>query len=139
DFSVPIATGLALGTAARVGYFFNEWVGLYVEPRFSMVGQDVLFGYNLGASAVLQFSVLRALVLAVGPSVAAVGNSLSQHSAANVGAGATARVGADIFLKARPSDRGARAISLRLDAQPMYYTNGGLLTTIVASVGYELY
>lgn len=139
DFSFPIAAGLALGPATRVGYFFNNWVGLYAEPRFSMIGKDGIFGYNLGGSVLLQFCLLKYLVLALGPSIAVIGNNLSQNSAPNFGAGGSARIGADFFLRPHSQGKGVRAASLRIDAQPMYYTNGGLLTTIALMVGYESY
>lgn len=139
DFSFPIAAGLALGPAARVGYFFSNWVGLSAEPRFSMVGKDGLFGYNFGGSVLLQFCLVKYLVFALGPSIAVVGNNVSQNSAPNLGGGGSARIGADFFLRPHSQDKGVHAISLRVDAQPMYYTNGGLLTTIALMVGYESY
>ena len=85
-----------------------------------------------------------------GPAIGLVGSSVTNLPGFAFGFGPTLRGGYDFMLPIRQQDRGPRAISVRVDAQPMYYSYGaqdltgiysasGLVTTMMVLVGYEHY
>jgi hypothetical protein len=137
--------GVAFGLSGRIGYFFHPQFALIGEPRLTGLAGQTFVGYKLNAALLAQFHFLRSWVVAAGPSLGFAGTD--RYGGSNYAGGFLARFGADIAV--RPTSSGhARAISLRLDVEPLFMpipsgdarvSTVGSLTSIGFSVGYETY
>lgn len=149
-YGARVDGGFAFGAQGRIGYFFNSIVGLYVEPRLSLAVNPDYGAYTFNTSVLAQFNLTRHWMVGFGPAIGLVGSSVTNLPGFAFGFGPTLRGGYDFMLPMRQQDRGPRAISVRVDAQPMYYSYGaqdltgiysasGLVTTMMVLVGYEHY
>lgn len=136
--------GFASGLSARLGYYFSPRFAILAEPRLTGMAGPTFQGYKASAALIAQVHFARIWVLSGGPSIGFAGSS--RYGDSSLAGGFAARFGADIPLRPTPSGR-PRAISLRLEAEPMFLpvappahsTVVGSLSHIGFSVGYESY
>lgn len=136
--------GFASGLSARLGYYFSPRFALLAEPRLTGIAGPAFQGYKASAALVAQIHFARIWVLSGGPSIGFAGSD--RYGGSSIAGGFAARFGADIPLSRSSSGR-PRAISLRLEAEPLFMpvdppahsTIIGSLSHVGFSVGYESY